>query len=185
MIYVNKAERKEQMLETMLDIYVRNGLENTSMRNIASALEIGVSSLYAYFDSKENIVIETAKYYMGQLENTFKDEFEHLSPDLKAEIDMIYTLLVREKERIRFIYQVVSSPLYGERGRRELEKIYTKYFKFSDSFAKFYNISKDGFEEVFMLFIATIHDFCIWDNEKYANKKLKYIYHLIDKELKK
>ena len=57
--------------------------------------------------------------------------------------------------------------------------------KFSDILAVAYGIDPERFEAAFLLFVATVHDFCLWDNEEFVNKKLKCIYYLIDKELEK
>lgn len=181
----SREARKQDMMNTILQIYVSQGLENTSMRDIAAALKINISTVYDYFKSKENIVIESAKYYMQQLEEKFEEEHRQIAPDLKTEVKRVFDLLTGEKQNLRFIYQVISSPMYGERGRHELESIYTEYMKFSDILAVAYGIDPERFEAAFLLFVATVHDFCLWDNEEFVNKKLKCIYYLIDKELEK
>lgn len=182
-MYLNKLERKQNMMDAILQLYVNQGLENTSMRDAAAALKINVSTLYGYFRSKEEMVIEVTKYYMEQLEEKFEEEHRHIAPDLKTEVRRVFQLLVGEKKNLRFVYQVVSSPLYGERGRRELEKIYSEYMKFSGLLANAYHIDPERFEEAFLLFVATVHDFCLWDTEDLVNKKMKCIYYLIDQEL--
>ncbi len=180
-----REAKKQDMLNTILRIYVTQGLENTSMRDISAALKINISTVYDYFKSKEDLVIESAKYYMQQLEEKFEEEYRQIAADLKTEVKRVFDLLIGEKQNLRFIYQVISSPMYGERGRRELAKIYTEYMKFSDILAVKYGIDPERFEEAFLLFVATVHDFCLWDNEEFVDKKLKCIYYLIDKELEK
>lgn len=182
-MYPDKEERKQNMLAVIFKVYVSRGLENTSMRNVAGELRINISSLYDYFKSKEEMVIECAKFYMEQLKDKFSEEFAYIAPDLKTEVKNVFNILVNEKRNLRFIYQVISSPMYGERGRAELERIYLEYMKYSDRLAAAYGIDPERFEEAFLLFIATVHDFCLWDNEDFVNKKLKCIYYLIDKEL--
>ena len=183
-MYLTRAEKKQNMMDTILQLYVNQGLENTSMRDVAAALKINVSTLYGYFRSKEDMVIEVTKHYMEQLEEKFEEEHRHIAPDLKTEVQHIFRLLTGEKQSLRFIYQVVSSPLYGERGRRELEKIYSEYMKFSEMLAVAYHIDPDRFEEAFLLFVATVHDFCLWDTEEFVDKKMRCIYYLIDQEYK-
>lgn len=183
MAALTREERKREMMDSILKLYVSKGLENTSMRDAASVIGVNVSTLYDYFSSKEDIVIAAAKYYMEQLKLIFQTKHRKLAPDLKTEVNQVFDLLVGERQNLRFIYQVISSPMYGERGRRELEAIYTEYFRFSGLLARAYGIDEKRFEEAFLLFIATVHDFCLWDNEDFVNKKMKCIYYLIDKEL--
>jgi len=178
-----KQIRKEKILETSLNVFVKNGLENTSMRRIASACEIYASNMYEYFKSKDVLIIECIKLYMRNLNVIFQKELQSLSSDLKEEVRRFFLLFTKEKFMMRFIYQVVSSPKYGELGRRELSNIYMEYIRYSDKLAAVYGLNKDKFESILLLFVATIHDFCLWENEELANIKLSCIYNLIDKEL--
>lgn len=179
----NREEKKLGMLKTILKVFAAKGLENTSMRNLSAELKINISSLYEYFNSKEELVISCAKYYMEKLDRKFEREYKKIPPDLKTEVKLIFDMIVKEKANLRFIYQVISSPMYGTRGRDELEPIYTNYLRFSDKLADSYGIARERFEEAFLLFIATVHDFCLWDNRGFVEKKLNCIYYLIDKEL--
>ncbi len=58
----NREEKKLGMLKTILKVFAAKGLENTSMRNLSAELKINISSLYEYFNSKEELVISCAKY---------------------------------------------------------------------------------------------------------------------------
>ena len=178
-----KQIRKEKILETSLSVFVKNGLENTSMRRIASACEIYASNIYEYFQSKDALIIECTKLYMRNLNVILQRELQNLSPNLKEGIRHFFLLFTKEKYMMRFIYQVISSPKYGELGRRELSGIYMDYIQYSNQLAAVYKLDKEKFESVFLIFIATLHDFCLWENEDLVNKRLSCIYNLIDKEL--
>lgn len=180
---MSKYKRKLEMLEKILLLYVNQGLDNTSMRDVAKLLDINISTLYDYFASKEDLVMETARFYMLGLKNKLLEKHISIDPDMKKEVKFLFDILVEEKENLRFIYQVISSPTYGERGRKELKEIYTEYFSFSDLLADAYKIDRKIFEAAFMLFVSVIHDYCLWDNEEYARKKMRFIEYLIDSKV--
>ncbi|HLN62069.1 MAG TPA: helix-turn-helix domain-containing protein, partial [Symbiobacteriaceae bacterium] len=61
-----RAERQEAILRAAVDCLDRFGYEGTSMRTIAEAAGLTKGGLYAYFESKEAILLEVARRYMDQ-----------------------------------------------------------------------------------------------------------------------
>ena len=57
-ILTPKAERTRQhILDTALDLFVTNGYDSTTMRDIAAAADCSLGLAYRYFDSKEALVL--------------------------------------------------------------------------------------------------------------------------------
>lgn len=136
--------------------------------------------MYNYLKSKDEIVVECAKMYMTELDDMFFKAF--LSPEITI-IKMLkqgFKLIASKKNQRRFVYQVVSSPFYGERAQKELSGIYMKYLDYSEIFAKIYNIDALKFRPYFLLFVSTMHDYCMWGNEVLVKEKLDFIYNKID-----
>ena len=50
--------RKDQILESALKVFKINGIEGTTMDEIAKHADFGKATLYYYFSSKEEIFIE-------------------------------------------------------------------------------------------------------------------------------
>ena len=50
--------RKDQILESALRVFKINGLEGTTMDEIAKEADFGKATLYYYFSSKEEIFVE-------------------------------------------------------------------------------------------------------------------------------
>ena len=50
--------RKEQILESALNVFKSTGLDGTTMDEIAKQADFGKATLYYYFSSKEEIFIE-------------------------------------------------------------------------------------------------------------------------------
>ena len=50
--------RKEQILESALNVFKTTGLDGTTMDEIAKQADFGKATLYYYFSSKEEIFIE-------------------------------------------------------------------------------------------------------------------------------
>ena len=54
----NAAQTRELILHTALDLFVAQGFEPTRMEEIADQADIGVSTLYRYFPTKEQLLTE-------------------------------------------------------------------------------------------------------------------------------
>lgn len=55
-----KNQKMEEVINTALEVFCRQGIDNTKMTDIAEAAEIGIASLYRYFKTKPEIAIEAA-----------------------------------------------------------------------------------------------------------------------------
>jgi len=99
---------KDKILQVMMN-YIKSGinLENVSMQTIANDVEIGKSTLYEYFDNKQQIITEAYVYlirhYHEILVNVDKSKgFEYA---LKKEIQLIIEVMTEAKMIMEAILQ--------------------------------------------------------------------------------
>ena len=176
----NREHKKQQMLEKCFELFVKKGLENTSLNDLTTYCKTYKAALYNYFKSKDEIVLETAKMYMKTLDEMFDKEFINPKATIKEALQRGFDVVCEQRNELRYIYQVISSPKYGAKSRSELSRIYSKYLDYSKKFAEFYNVDHSKFRPYFLLFVATIHDYCLWENNELVNEKLEYIYKKVD-----
>ncbi len=177
---VQREEKRNQILADCLELFVQQGLENTSMNDLTKHCQIYKAAFYYYFKSKDEIVIECAKTYMTALDDMFFKEFLNVKPSLKEALQHGFEMVTKEKNKMRFIYQVISSPLYGKETQEELSAIYTKYLNYSEIFASIYKFDKELLRPYYLLFVGTIHDYCLWGNKELVSEKLSFIYEKLD-----
>lgn len=105
-----KEQRVERLLASSFELFSQKGIDNISMIDIAKKAEIGVASIYRYFETKEEVAIQTATW-------AWKKEKEIILPLLQGEnyetatgidqismiCDMFVTLLDKESDFLRFI----------------------------------------------------------------------------------
>ena len=171
-----KNEKKEHMLEKCFELFVKRGLENTSVNDLADYCQTYKAALYNFFASKDEIVLESAKMYMTNLDDMFYKEFLNPQPSLIDALKHGFKLIACEEKNLRYIYQVISSPKYGDICRDGLAELYTKYLNYSDIFARIYKVDSDEFRVYFLLFIGAVQDYCLWGNKALVQEKLAYIY---------
>lgn len=175
-----KLCKKRELLEKCFELFVKQGLENTSFNELASYCKVHKSTMYNYLKSKDEIVVECAKMYMTELDDMFFTAFLNPKKTIMEMLERGFELIASKKNKLRFVYQVISSPLYGEQAQKELSVIYMKYLDYSEIFAKIYNIDARKFRPYFLLFVSTMHDYCMWGNEVLVKEKLDFIYNRID-----
>lgn len=175
-----KEQKKIQMLEKCFELFVKKGLENTSVNDLAEHCGLHKATIYSYFKSKDEIVLESAKLYMEKLENKLYRHVTKLRPTIKEALKDGFRVFSDEKNNLRYIYQVISSPKYGEISRETLKKVYNKYLDYSDVIADLYRLNKKDFRPYYLLLVGSLHDFCLWDNVEVVEEKLDFIFSRVE-----
>src|SRR5436190_12038660 len=67
--------KKEQILDVAIDNFGRDGYEETKWADVAAAVDIGSTTLYHYFESKQHCLFEI----MGMAIADFRGRFDRLT----------------------------------------------------------------------------------------------------------
>ena len=66
--------RKEQLMETGFRLFSQYGIENVSLQRVADAAEVGVATLYNYYQTKVKLVIAISGKIWGDLWKEITEE---------------------------------------------------------------------------------------------------------------
>lgn len=61
-----RAQNKQLTVEKALELFIKNGVEQTTIRDIAFASGLTERSVYRYFDSKADLIMATAFLFWGR-----------------------------------------------------------------------------------------------------------------------
>lgn len=87
------SKTKNQLVDVARQLFAKNGVENTTMNDIAVASKKGRRTLYTYFKSKEEIYFAVVEAELEMLSETMrKVASKPISPDEKI-LELIYTHL--------------------------------------------------------------------------------------------
>jgi len=64
-----EIDRKKEVINICLDLFIEKGLTATSTRELSSALKMQNAALYYYFESKDDAVVACAEEAAMRLEN--------------------------------------------------------------------------------------------------------------------
>lgn len=176
-----KQQKKEEMLNKCFDLFVKQGLENTSVNDLAKYCGTYKAAFYNYFNSKDDIVFECAKMYIESIGEVVFSQAILSKEYLRDVLEQALNILISERDKMRFVYQVISSPKFGAESRKELSTIYSRYLDYYDQIAQKFSVDKEKFRVYYLLFVSAVHDFCLWDNINYSLEKFDYILSNIEK----
>lgn len=75
-----KQELREKILEKAKNILMKEGLDNLSIRNLASAVEYSPATIYLYFQDKDEIVYELMEMGFGLMIKDLEEAFSVADP---------------------------------------------------------------------------------------------------------
>lgn len=91
---LNAGSKKEAIMLAAMELFIENGYRNTRIIDIAEKAGIGKGTVYAYFDSKEEILTQVAKDFVRRDYEQYAGEFLDFS-DLRQ--NMINYIEIAEK----------------------------------------------------------------------------------------
>lgn len=94
------SKTRQNFVDVARQLFAKNGLENTTMNDIAKASGKGRRTLYTYFESKEEIYSAVIEYELERLSDKLDEVAEmRMRPQDKI-IELIYTHLSMIKETV-------------------------------------------------------------------------------------
>lgn len=117
------AQRRGQIIEAAVPLFVANGFHKTTTRQIAKAAGFSVGSMYEYVNSKEDILYLVCLSIHDEVERGVTSALDHAESGLMALRQLIREFLMvchRMAEQIQLMYQVTKS-LPSQWKRRVLE----------------------------------------------------------------
>ena len=68
--------KKAEIMEACFNCYAENGLTGTGIQALADACGLSKASLYTYFDTLDDLIVQSTAYCMSKVE----DDFMRLAP---------------------------------------------------------------------------------------------------------
>lgn len=106
-----RLARMNRILSCAFELFSVNGIDNVAMTDIAKKAEIGVASLYRYYETKDEIAIRTIIWaWENQRESIIppmlEESFKNASglEQLRQELGVFSSLLENQPDFLRYIY---------------------------------------------------------------------------------
>ena len=177
----NATDKKIVIVSSTWDYLLKTGLAKASIGDLCREEKLAQSSLYYWFENKDDIWISAGKYGLSKVVDAL------LCFTLKhtTDIDNYFAALLNEVEKykyeIRLAIQITTSPVFGDRMREKSRDFRLWYEKYASDLMGIFDCTYEQAEIFIYSIIAFVIDYAIWDD---GDKTQMLLENLRDRVLK-
>ena len=167
-------QRKARIMEACFSCYAERGLNGTGIQALAEACGLSKASLYTYFGSLDELIVESTAYCMSRVE----DEFMALAPTCPEDIGRF----IREVpawtaehhgKKYRLMYQVYTHPKYIEHGRAFFRGVDERYRAYAAQLSPVLGLPCDELTSFIFIFVRAVVHYAMFGDEYYLQSQLR------------
>lgn len=176
-----EVDRKKEVINVCLDLFIEKGLSETSTRSLSSALKLQSGGLYYYFSNKDEAVILCAEEAAMRLESNL------ITPALKdiGNPDIMMKRLQSRADEMaptmRFLVSVCTSKRYKESIRPILDRLADRYEHYAEQIAKKLNCGIEEIEPYVFMTITAVANYMIFAEDGIIAPQMKQVKSAISK----
>ena len=168
--------KKTEIMEACFDCYAENGLTGTGIQALADACGMSKASLYTYFDSLDDLIVQSTAYCMSKVE----DDFMQLAPtgleDIARFIDEVpYWTAKRHGKKYRLMYQIYTHPKYIEHGKAFFAGVNERYHAYAKQLEPLLGLPCDVIEPLMFIFVRASVHYALFEDEYYLKSQLNVL----------
>ncbi len=182
---LDEKSTKQKILEGTFDFLIKNGLENASIRDICDHIGYSRGAVTRYFEYKKDIICSAAEYGLKRISDKVFTNFYNDASDIDDFFGTCLNYIDEVKDELRFIYQVASSPVYGDRMHNSSSRFRHAYDEYARKLAQMSDGDFDEIKPIIYAFAATIVDYAIWQDREETQEQLNYLCKMLKKAMQK
>lgn len=168
--------RKEEIMEACFNCYAENGLNGTGIQALADACGLSKASLYTYFDTLDDLIVQSTAYCMSKVE----DEFMQLAPsgvqDIERFIDEVpYWTAKRHGKKYRLMYQVYTHPKYIEHGKAFFAGVNERYRAYAGQLEPLLGMPREVITPLIFIFVRASVHYAMFEDEYYLKSQMEVL----------
>ena len=168
--------KKAEIMEACFGCYAENGLTGTGIQALADACGLSKASLYTYFDTLDDLIVESTAYCMSKVE----DDFMQLAPkgmeDISRFIDEVpYWTAERHGKKYRLMYQVYTHPKYIEHGKAFFAGVTERYRAYARQLEPLLGMPCDVITPLIFIFVRASVHYALFEDEYYLKSQLNVL----------
>lgn len=161
----NPTERdfnKDAVLSKCFECLTEKGIEAATVKEFSKATGMAASSIYYWFTDKDEIVLDAVEWGLdNNMKKLFNYAFNH-TDNLEKLCEGIRELGKENQKQFRLIFQVATSPQYGESVRGFSKKLDMQYHIYTEELTKKLDISYEILFPFVNLFVSSFVDCVMW-----------------------
>jgi len=169
-------EKKKSIIMTTWEYLLKTGLTDASVGDLCRETKLAQSSLYYWFENKDDIWISAGKYGLSKVVDAlFTFTLNHTS-DIRTYFDTLLDEVEKYKYELRLAIQITTSPVLGGRMRDKARDFRLLYEKYAEKIIGIFGCSHHQAEVFIYSIIAAVIDYAIWDDGEKTQMLLDNLY---------
>ena len=182
---LNLSEKKKVIVATTWEYLLKTGLANASIGDLCREAKLAQSSLYYWFENKDDIWISAGKYGLSKVVDAlFTFTLKH-TDDVRRYFDTLLDEVEKYKYELRLALQITTSPVFGERMREKSKDFRLLYERYAEKIMGIFGCTHHQAEVFIYTIIASVIDYAIWDDGDKTQMLLENLYTRILEKLGK
>lgn len=172
------------ILERIFAFFAKRGLENVTIRELCRGTGLVQGTIYYWFGDKTNMICECTEYGFKKVtDEIFRYVFSSLK-NLEGFFEECLGEISKYKNELRFIYQMASSPVYGDKIRQKAKSYNLIYDEYTRKLSVYLGCDEQELRPLVYLFISAVLDYVVWDEREKSQLQLDFIYSTLSKQVK-
>ncbi len=180
---LNMSDRKKEIVETTWQYLLKRGLANASVGELCKETKLAQSSLYYWFQNKDDIWIAAGKYGLSKVVDALFTFTLNHTDDIRNYFDTLLYEVEKYKYELRLAIQITTSPIYGERMRNKAKNFRLWYDQYAETLMGVFCCSYLHAETFIYSIIAYVIDYAIWDDRDKTQMLLDNLYDRVLKQI--
>ena len=158
------SDKKKAIISTTWEYLLKTGLSNASIGDLCREAKLAQSSLYYWFENKDDIWISAGKYGISKVVGALLEfTFSHTT-DIRKYFNTLLDEVEKYKYELRLAIQITTSPIFGERMRNKARDFRLWYEKYAGELIKIFGCTELQAETFIYSIISFVIDYVIWDD---------------------
>ncbi len=170
------SDKKSSIIQATWEYLLETGLANASIGDLCRERKIAQSSLYYWFENKDDIWISAGKYGLSKVVDAlFTFTLNHTN-DVRKYFDTLLDEVEKYKYELRLALQITTSPVFGERMREKSKDFRLLYERYGEKIMDIFGCTHHQAEVFIYSIIASVIDYAIWDDGEKTQMLLDNLY---------
>ena len=170
------SDKKKAIIKTTWEYLLKTGLTNASIGDLCRDEKLAQSSLYYWFENKDDIWISAGKYGLSKVVDALLTfTFNHTS-DIRKYFDTLLDEVEKYKYELRLALQITTSPIFGKRMRDKSKDFRLLYERYANELISIFDCTYEQAEIFIYSIIAFVIDYAIWDDGDKTQMLLENLY---------
>lgn len=173
------SDKRHALITTTWDYLLKTGLANASIGDLCREAKLAQSSLYYWFENKDDIWISAGKYGLSKVVDAlFAFTLKH-TDEVRKYFDTLLDEVEKYKYELRLAIQITTSPMFGERMREKSKDFRALYEEYAEKIMGVFGCTHYQAEYFIYTIIASVIDYAIWDDGEKTQMLLENLYNRI------